>query len=125
MSLQENVDNLKTTYEALTARAAQNSLISATNISNVTMLARAEAPDRPSGLPRVLLLLASGVIGLLLGIGLAIISELLDHRLRVTDDIPTWLGVPSLGGVRQPALAGRRPLLGATLRYLPGSTNER
>eukprot|EP01037_Dinobryon_pediforme_P011241 gene11241-11326_t len=124
LSLQENVDNLKTTYEALSARQAQNALVSASTISNVTMLARAEAPEKPAGLPRALLVVASGLIGLLLGMGLAIISELLDHRLRVPDDIPTWLGVPSLGGVRQPALAGRRPLLGATMRYLPGSSGR-
>jgi polysaccharide biosynthesis transport protein len=120
LSLQENVENLKTTYEALTARQAQNALLSASNISNVTVLAHADVPEKQAGLPRPALVAAAALVGLILGLGLAIVSELLDHRLRVPDDIPTWLGVPSLGGVRQPALAGRRPLLGATMRYLPG-----
>lgn len=121
IALQGNVDNLKTTYEALTARAAQNALVGSTTISNVTLLARAQAPDKPTGLPAALLIMASALVGLIIGVGLAILSELLDHRLRVPEDIPTWLGVPSLGGVRQPALPGRRHLLGATMRYLPGS----
>jgi polysaccharide biosynthesis transport protein len=121
LALQENVDNLKSTYEALTARQAQNALLSTSNISNVTILAHADAPDKQAGLPRPALVILSAIVGLILGLGLAILSELLDHRLRVADDIPTWLGVPSLGGVRQPVLAGRRPLLlGATMRYLPG-----
>ena len=121
IALQGNVDNLKTTYDALTARAAQNALVGSTTTSNVTLLARAQAPDKPTGLPAALLIVASAIVGLILGVGMAIVSELLDHRLRVPEDIPTWLGVPSLGGVRQPALPGRRLLLGSTMRYLPGS----
>ncbi len=120
LSLQENVENLKSTYEALTARQAQNALLGASTISNVTILAHADVPEKQAGLPRPALVAAAAVVALILGLGVAIVSELLDHRLRVPDDIPTWLGVPSLGGVRQPALTGRRPLLGATMRYLPG-----
>lgn len=123
LSLQEDVDNLKSTYEALTARQAQSALLGATDISNVTILSRADVPQKPVGLPRPLLLLAAALVGLLLGIGLAILAELIDHRLRVPEDIPTWLGVPSLGGVRQPALPARRPLLGSTMRYLPGASH--
>lgn len=120
VELQENVANLKTTYEALTARAAQNALIGATDTSNVTILARAEAPEKQAGLPPPLIVVLASVLGFALGLAIAVVKELIDHRLRVPEDLPTWLGVPSLGGVRQPAIAGRRLLLGMPMRYLPG-----
>ena len=120
VELQENVLNLKTTYEALTARAAQNALIGASDAGNVTLLARAEAPEKQAGLPPPLIVVLAAILGLMLGTAIAIVRELADHRLRVPDDLPTWLGVPSLGGVRQTALAARRPLFGAAVRYLPG-----
>lgn len=120
LALEENVSNLKQTYEALVARQSQSNLLGATDQSNVVVLARAGIPTSPAGLPNLLKLIAGLLLGLLFGGMLAIVAELFDHRLRQPEDATTWLGIPDLGGVRSGALGTRQGLLsGSTTRYLP------
>ncbi len=121
-ALEANVTSLKSTYDGLAAKQSQSKLLSLTDQSNVVILARADVPTSPTGLPWTLKLVAGIILGLLVGVVTAVIVELLDQRLRRPEDVTTWLGIADLGHVRMPqSLPGKSKLLGSTTRYLPRS----
>ncbi len=57
------------------------------------------APTEPSG-PRVLLnTLVSILLGTILGVGLALLTELLNRPVRSASDVKDMLGIPVLGTI--------------------------
>lgn len=95
--LQREVENSQKIYDLALQRFAQNSLESQTNQTIASILAPAFAPSRPSS-PRVGLNLGlSAVLGLLLGLGVALVLELADRRVRAEDDVEDGLALPLLG----------------------------
>lgn len=105
--LQRDVENAQRAYEALVARLNQTNLESQTQQSNINILSQATAPLKPSS-PRVLLNIAVAVfVGTLLAVGLALVRELLDRRVRTTSDLVESLGLPLLGVLPKP-LANKR-----------------
>ena len=74
------------------------------------MLNPAVAPTGPSG-PRVMLnTLASILLGTILGVGLALMLELINRPVRSAGDIKDMLGIPVLGTIewRAPRAKGGR-----------------
>lgn len=95
--LQRDVDNANQAYSAAVARAGQTELQTQGRQTNVTVIQEATPPAKPFK-PRVALGLLLGVFaGLLLGLGYALIRELMDQRLRGDDDVAVWLDQPLLG----------------------------
>lgn len=87
-------------------RFNQTSLESQTTQSNVNVLTQAVPPNEHSS-PRVLLnLLLSMVLGSMLAVGVALIMEMLDRRVRGFADITQGLGLPVLGVVPKPGAGG-------------------
>ena len=119
--LQEQVTNLKQTYEQIMARRAQLGILSEGSQTNVALLSAASPPSRPAW-PKPLLLLAIGILlGGVAGAALAVVLELIDQRLRAPDDIEAWLGIPNLGAIRMIEDRSARARLGGSLRrLLPG-----
>ena len=75
------------------------------------MLTVAQPPSEPAS-PKLVLNIALAVfLGLLLSIGVALLLELTDRRLRDPDDIVTALGLPVLGTLPKPG----------TKRFSPGN----
>ncbi len=100
--LQRDVENAQRTYDGIVARRNQANLESQTQQSNVSVLSQATAPLKPSS-PKVLLNTAVAVfVGTLLAIGLALVRELLDRRVRGTSDLVEALGLPILGVMPKP-----------------------
>lgn len=110
MVLARDVDSAQRAYEAVQTRLTQTSLESQTTQSNINVLTQAVPPVEPSS-PKVAL---NGVlslfIGLLLAVGIAMLLEMLDRRVRAPDDVVAELGLPILGVM--PGAEPRR-LLGA------------
>jgi capsular polysaccharide biosynthesis protein len=80
-------------------RASQSNIESQTNQTNILVLNPAVPPTDPSK-PRVLLnILVSIFLGTLLGVGLALVLELANRRVRSGDDLADALGVPLLGSI--------------------------
>lgn len=105
--LQRDVENAQRAYDAIVARLNQTKVESQTQQSNINVLSQATPPLTPSS-PRVLLNIAIAVfVGTLLAVGLALVRELLDRRVRTTTDLVESLGLPVLGVVPKP-IAGRR-----------------
>lgn len=117
--LQQDVDNLRQTYEQIVSRRSQLGILSEGSQTNVAFLAPAMAPAKPYW-PRPLLMLAIGLLaGLLAGGAVAIAIELSDQRIRNADDHESWLGIPNLGTISGASPAPMQ--IGAALRrYLPG-----
>ena len=100
------VDSAQRAYEQLQMRVNQTNLESQTTQSNINVLTQAEAPLEPST-PKILLnTLLSIFIGTLLAVGIALLLELMDRRIRNVDDVVTALDLPVIGVMPKPGDTG-------------------
>ncbi len=99
--LQREVDAAQRAFDAVSARATQTNVESQANQTNVSLLTAAVAPLDHSK-PKVFLnLLVSVFLGTLLGVGLALVLELIDRRVRSAQDLTESLGLPLLATIAQ------------------------
>ncbi len=99
--LQREVDAAQRAFDAVSARATQTNVESQANQTNVSLLTPAVAPLDHSK-PKVFLnLLVSVFLGTLLGVGLALVLELIDRRVRSAEDLTETLGLPLLATIAQ------------------------
>lgn len=111
MVLVRDVENAQRAYDAVLQRLNQSSLESQTTQSNVYVLTSATPPSTPSSPKPVLNTILALAIGLIIGIGAAFGVEMLDRRLRSTDDVGAALGLPVIGVLPKPTakkMIGRR-----------------
>ena len=112
--LVREVENAQRTFDSLVARLTQTALESQSTQSYANVLSVAQPAAEPAS-PKLVLNMALAVfLGLLLAIGVALLLELTDRRLRDPDDIVTALGLPVLGTLPKPGAkrfaAGNRAL---------------
>src|SRR6267378_3621283 len=109
--LARNVETAQRTYEVAMQRSVVSQVEGRASQSNVALLNPAVAPRGPSH-PKVALNIAlSMVVGTMLGIGIVILAEILDRRVRSPDDLGNEWNVPLLGVLNAGQSAGT-PLLG-------------
>ena len=95
LKLEANSDQAM--YDILIKQAKEISLTGSIEKNNIRIVDKAEVPRRPFK-PNVLMnLLASIVLGLTFGIGLAFFFEYMDHTIKTPADIKQFLGTPVLG----------------------------
>jgi chain length determinant protein EpsF len=95
--LARDVETAQKAYEAAQQRYTVNKVESGVRQTNVTILNEATVPSRPAR-PRVMLNVVMGVlVGLLLGFAAVFLLELLDRRVRSTDDLESGLDAPVIG----------------------------
>ena len=88
---------------------------------NISVLEVAQPGEKPTS-PKKAAVLGLGVVaGLMLGFGLALLRDMLDHRLRSTDEMTALLELPLLGVV--PHISGKhtRPVTGQIVANRPRS----
>jgi chain length determinant protein EpsF len=117
--LMRNLETAQKAYETASQRAVVSQVESRASQTNIAKLDAAAVPTKPAR-PRLMLnLVLAGIVGVLLGLGIAIALELLDRRVRSAADLAGEWNVPLLG-----ALNAERPahaLLGVReVRALPG-----
>lgn len=66
-------------------------------VRNITVIDKAQIPEKPLPKKRALILLASGIAGLILGVGIAFIIEFMFAKLRKPTDMEKILKIPMLG----------------------------
>lgn len=109
------MENAQRTYDAILQRFTQTTLEGQTTQSNVNQLTQAIPPVAPSS-PRIVLnMLLSIIVGTLLALGVALVLELRDRRVRTVDDVVDALGLPVLGVMPKP---GAKLHLGGNRRSL-------
>ena len=97
--LRRDVESAQRAYEQVSQRASQSTMESQSSQTNIAVLNTAFAPIDPSK-PRVLVnVLVSIFLGALLGVGLALLLELSNRRVRSAQDLMDALGLPVLGTV--------------------------
>lgn len=106
--LVRDVENAQRAYDVVISRFNQTNLESQTTQSNANVLTQAVAPVEPAS-PRVFLnAVLSIVLGLMLAVGVALVMEMLDRRVRSFEDISQGLGLPVLGVMPKPSVGGRK-----------------
>jgi uncharacterized protein involved in exopolysaccharide biosynthesis len=94
--LQTELASTQAEYNNLRQRVSQSSLQSQNQQSSITILTPAFEPQRSSK-PKVLLnILVSIFLGVMLGVGSAMLMELTDRRVRSVEDLAE-IGIPVLG----------------------------
>lgn len=110
--LKRDVEAAQRAYDIVGQRAAVTRLESLSLQTNTVRLSPASEPVQYAK-PRIMLnLLVSVILGTVLGVGLALMRELRDRRVRSSDELATACGLPVLARIssaRPPA--GRRFLL--------------
>ena len=96
-TLQRDVETAQKAYEAALGRYLVNKVESGARQANITVLNPATQPTNPSR-PKVLVNIVLGfIVGLVLGLGAVFLLELLDRRVRSSEDLETGLDAPLLG----------------------------
>lgn len=107
--LERDVQSAQRNYDAIQARLMQVSLESQNTQANIYVLNRATEPAHPSS-PRYLLNVVGGLLfGFVLSIGVVLLRELSDRRIRTAEDVIMLYELPVLA--RMPG-APRRRLFG-------------
>ncbi|HAT29782.1 MAG TPA: chain length determinant protein EpsF, partial [Janthinobacterium sp.] len=116
--LTNEMENARKAYETAAQRFNQTSLEGQSKQADIAILAAATAPLHPSG-PRLMLNVALAVVvGMMLGMGAALVLELLDPRVRSAAQLSEAFGLPVLGVIEKSKLASRK-----SVRALPRPGN--
>jgi chain length determinant protein EpsF len=104
--LAREVETAQRAFEAVGQRTTQSRLEAQSVQTNVSVLNPATEPVKPSK-PRVLLnILLSIFVGTLLGVGAALVLELLQRRIRSPEDLSLALDLPVLAILEPEAASG-------------------
>ena len=117
--LRRNVESAEKAYDTAMQRHVVSQVESRASQTNVTVLNPAAVPGRPSQ-PKIALNIAlSLVVGTMLGIGIVLLMEMFDRRVRSRSDLD--LDVPLLAVLNTWQPSGNRLLgrPGGTARALP------
>ncbi len=94
--LTRDVESARAAYDAASQRKSQVRLESEINQTDIAVLNPAVPPVRPSFPLLTLNLMLAGVLGTLLGVGIALLAEAADRRVRLREDLAELAGVPVL-----------------------------
>ena len=115
--LLKDLDSAQRAFDAASMRFSQTRIEAQSSQSDISVLNPAVAPIEQAG-PRVLLnTLVAILLGAILGVGLALLLELLNRPVRSAGDVRDMLGIPVLGTVAWKPAHGRvrgiRSLMGS------------
>jgi chain length determinant protein EpsF len=97
--LQREVETAQRAYDLVSQRLTQTELESKNTQTNVSVLTPAQAPLEHAS-PRLLLnVILAAFLGTLLGVGAALLTELIDRRVRSAADLAETLGLPVLADI--------------------------
>ncbi len=94
--LLSDVASAQKAYDAVAQRFTQTNLEGQSTQTNVSVLTYANPPIKPSSPLPVLYTLIAAVVGIMIGTGISFMSEMVDRRVRVPEDIEQSLGIPVL-----------------------------
>jgi chain length determinant protein EpsF len=110
--LRRDIDSAQRAFEQVSQRASQSTMESQTNLTNISVLNAASPPVDPSKPKLLLNVLVSIFMGVLLGIGLALVLELLNRRVRSGEDLIEALQMPLLANINSArAIMNRRKVI--------------
>jgi len=97
--LSKDVESAQRAFDAASLRSSQTRIEGSSDQADVSVLNPATAPIEPAG-PKVLLnTVLSLFLGSMLGIGLAMLAEMFDRRVRSAADLSEVMQIPVLGAI--------------------------
>jgi polysaccharide biosynthesis transport protein len=102
--LQHDADSNKQLYDGLLQKLKEASITAGLRSSNIRVVDPALAPTGPSRPQKARNILLAVLVGVVGGIGLALLREYLDNTVKSPDDVEALTGLPSLAVV--PSLPG-------------------
>ncbi len=106
-TLEREADNSRRMYETLLTRLREIDVTSTININNVSIVDRAEVPEKPAKPSLILNMVLAVMVGLVMGIALGFFIDYLDMTIKTPKDVKEILETRFLGSV--PELDGRIP----------------
>lgn len=100
--LQREVENAQRVYDNLVARLNQSALEAQNTQSYASVLTVAQPPSQHSSPKMLLNTLLAIFLGSLLAVGVALLMEMTDRRVRNPEDAVAALGLPVLGSLPAP-----------------------
>jgi exopolysaccharide transport family protein len=104
--LEREAQAYRTLFEQFLNRAKETGEQQTLQIADARIISPALVPLRPSRPSAILLLIAAGVAGLILGIGLVLLLEQIRRRFRSARDVRDVLALPTLGLLPEQSTAG-------------------
>lgn len=106
LNLQREADANQQLYEAVLKRLKETGVTGGLDTNNVSVVEEAVAPKTPIRPRKTLNLVVSVLVGLFVGVGLALTVEYFDTTIKTPDDVERHLNLPVIGIV--PTFAGKR-----------------
>ncbi len=106
--LEREVEANRQLYESFVARYKEADIANEYDVSNVRIIDEAEVPTGPFKPNRERMIFISVLIGLLVGVFLAIIRARLDDTVKVREDVENRLGLPLLGMLQSVKVSRRK-----------------
>jgi capsular exopolysaccharide synthesis family protein len=107
--LAREADTNRQLYDSVLQRMKETEVESDARVSNVSVLTRARAPERPSKPKWIEDLLIAGALALFFGLVASFLIESLDNTLKNPRDVERYLGLPSLAVVPDFRIANGSP----------------
>jgi protein tyrosine kinase modulator len=120
--LQKDVESAQQALDSVNQRFSQTSIEGQSNQSDIAILSLAQPPAFPSS-PRIALnILLAIFLGGILGVGFGLIAEMMDRRVRSSNDVSNLLQVPVVALVnKKPTVTGLRLLPGQHGKFFPSA----
>lgn len=120
--LQRGIDNSQRNYDMVMQKWSDSVMQANSNMTNITVLQSASAPIKPSSPNIMFNMLISIFLGLFLSSTVNYILDMLDRRVRCTDDVETMLNVPILVELSGNSNASKRKPLVSFFRKQSNNT---
>ena len=95
--LQRDVDSNRTLYDTFMTRMQETAATSDMNSSNARIVDTAIAPIEPSAPNKRLIIVIAAFMSLVVGIGLALLLDVINNTFKSPEDVETKLNLPVLG----------------------------
>lgn len=84
--LERKVNASKTTYENLLTRLQEINVVENQNIGNIRVISPPLVPEEPFNSRKRMIVAASGVLGILLGVGITLVADMTDKSLKTAEE---------------------------------------
>ncbi len=106
LTLQRDSDSNQQLYEAVLKRLKETGVTGGLDTNNVSVIEDATVPKTPVRPRKAINLIVSVLVGLFVGVGVALTIEYFDTTIKTPDDVERYLGLPVIAIV--PVFTGKR-----------------
>jgi len=84
--LERKVAASRTTYEALLSRSQEINVAENQNVANIRVISQPLLPTEPFNSRKLMIVMASGILGILLGVGVTLVVDMTDKSLKTAEE---------------------------------------